>query len=183
MIAINAIYALAALSAVAVIIYGPWQEVCTAYARQVVFEKRDAIFDIAAAGGLSFNSDEYRTIRILLEKTIRFAHEITVPRLVFYYVLLRLRGRKISGSPELIKVIERITDTETRAAVSRLVEEALDALAIMALLKSPVALLLIIPVRIIALFTHIGKCLRDHSQIIIQMEAERVGSSLDVLAA
>jgi hypothetical protein len=183
----SSLTALAGVSLLLVLIYGPWQEVCTAYARQIIFEKRDAIFDLAISGRLSFNDPNYRTIRALLEKSIRFAHEVTIPRLAFYYFELKRRGKSLDGPPELLKAVERIEDLETKKEVRRLVDAALNTLVLMAVAKSPAALLALMPVYIIVIVAHIGRSLartlRDNSQAIIQIEAERVGSSLDLAAA
>jgi len=41
---------LGSLAALLIILYGPWQAICTDIARQMLFEKRDAIFDLAQSG-------------------------------------------------------------------------------------------------------------------------------------
>ena len=64
--------------------YGPWQEVCTAFARQIMFEQRDKLFDLAHAGEISFESDYYRRSRASLNAAIRFCHEMTLARLVYF---------------------------------------------------------------------------------------------------
>jgi hypothetical protein len=183
MSAISSLITLAGICALTVLIYGPWQDVCTAFARQVIFEKRDAIFDLAASGKLSFADADYRTIRAMLEKSIRFAHEVTIPRLLFYYTVLRWQGKTLGDKPELIKAVERIRDLQVRGEVQKLVMESLDAMVIMAIAKSPIALFILIPLYLFAIVAHIGRTfvrtMRDNSQALIQIEAERVGSSLD----
>jgi hypothetical protein len=187
MTAISSLITLAGIVGLLVLIYGPWQDVCTAYGRQVLFEKRDAIFDLAAKGELSFHDPNYRTIRALLEKSIRFAHELTIPRLIFYFVLLRKRRRNRDDKPELIKAVDKIEDAKTREAVRSLVIEALNALLLMTIAKSPLAMIIMVPCYVVVVLAHIGRSfarsVRDHSQTLIQIEAERVGSSLDSAAA
>ena len=79
---IDAIATIIMLAALAVILYGPWQNYCTDAARQTLFEVRDDLFDMAANGEISFESSEYRTIRSSIEKNIRYAHTLTVWRFV-----------------------------------------------------------------------------------------------------
>lgn len=169
------------------LVYGPWQELCTAFTRQILFEKRDAIFDMALKGDLSFNDPDYREIRALLERSIRFAHEVTVPRLLFYYLSLRKRDDITHKKPELFKAVERISDSRVRQAVFGLVMESLSAMLVMAIVKSPIAMICLTPVYALVMMAHIGRTfahtVRDHSQALIQIEAERVGPSVDSAAA
>lgn len=76
------------------VFYGPWQALCADFARQYAFEQRDALFDFAADGHISFNSFEYRDARRSMEAVIRFAHDLTLPRLI-YLVLSQPRNRTI----------------------------------------------------------------------------------------
>jgi hypothetical protein len=81
----NAIAALIVLSLLLLFFYGPWQSAVTDFARQVVFEERDAVFDMAADAKLAFDSDEYRTIRDAFNSLIRFAHELKWTRLLIHW--------------------------------------------------------------------------------------------------
>lgn len=65
--------------------YGPWQTLCVDWARERMFEARNAIFDMAASGDLEFSSPEYRKIRRRIEGTIRFSHRISWPTIVLLY--------------------------------------------------------------------------------------------------
>src|SRR5262245_42077518 len=88
----QALIGLASLTALVVVLYGPWQEVCTDIARQIIFEKRDAIFDLAHNGKLSFDSPEYGTIRSALQSSIRFAHELSLPRFLVMAFVFWVHG-------------------------------------------------------------------------------------------
>lgn len=48
--------------------------------RQHLFELRDELFDLAAAGEIEFNHPAYTATRTMLNSVIRFAHRITVVR-------------------------------------------------------------------------------------------------------
>lgn len=139
----QAVIGLGSLAALIVVLYGPWQEICTDFARQIVFEKRDAIFDLAHSGKLSFKSREYGTIRSSLQASIRFAHELTLPR----FFLMAVGIWKLGSHPEdneLSRAIRQIKDPVTRNRVDTLVKEAYRALFLMMVAKSPVVLLLFV---------------------------------------
>jgi hypothetical protein len=128
--AATALISLIALVLFAWLFYGPWQAVCTDGARQLIFEKRDKLFDLAADGKLDFASEEYRTIRKLLEGMIRFAHTLTWPRLVMAIYLRR------HDDPAVDKMISRIEDSVTRKRVAELVFDSAVVLIAMMALKS-----------------------------------------------
>jgi hypothetical protein len=180
----NAIAALLIVLLLGFLIYGPWQEICTDFARQLIFEKRDAIFDIADKGELTFNSQDYRIIRSGLEKLIRFAHELTLPSLVFIWIFI---GIKPNERPDLLLAIDRITDKETNEKVRGLVDEALMVAALMVVLKSPITMVALLPIVALgacwATIRSCGNRLLNRSKIAIQFEAERVGTLEDATAA
>ena len=97
-----------------VLFYGPWQTFLVDRARQNIFEVRDEIFDLAAAGRLEFDSKEYGQIRHIFQVFLRFAHQMTWLRLVIYAVALRGHS---GSNPDLKVTVERIQDIEVRRAV------------------------------------------------------------------
>src|SRR3546814_6399162 len=113
--AMEAIIGIILFLAIGAFIYGPWQWICTDVARQIVLERRDAIFDMARAVKLSFRSDEYREIRRSLEGTIRFALALTLPR--FLYTVVSNRLYKGSDPSDLSRAVARIENAETRKDV------------------------------------------------------------------
>ena len=139
----QALIAVGSLAALLILVYGPWQEVCTDFTRQIIFEKRDAIFDLARAGKLSFDSREYGTIRSALQANIRFAHELTWPRFLVIAFVLWLHGSKAEDN-DLTRAIKRIGDPVTRDQVEKLIKEAYRALFLMMIAKSPVIVVLLI---------------------------------------
>jgi hypothetical protein len=189
MIAANAILSLILILLLGFFVYGPWQTICTDFARQLVFEKRDAIFDIADRGDLSFHSREYCTIRSMLERIIRFAHELTLPSFLFFWVISRRVS--IYERPALQRAIDAISNENTRQEVRRLVDEATKAVFVMMIAKSPITMLALIPVVLVEACVHLirsGMCecarsIFHRSKIVIQLEAERVGSSGDAAVA
>jgi len=116
--------------------YGPWQWVCTDYARQIIFEKRDRLFDLAREGAIDFSSEEYITLRRSLENLIRFCHEVTMTRLIYFVFITRLWGRPKSQS-HIHATIKKISNMETKRNVKLLFHEAHRTVVIMMLFKSP----------------------------------------------
>jgi hypothetical protein len=130
--------------------YGPWQWISTDIARQLLFEKRDAIFDMAADGRLKFDSREYAILRSTLQATIRWAHNLTLPRMVTMSCLHWARG-ELGTRDDLSQAIERIHDFATRAEVRKLVNEAYTIIVVMLIVKSLWALALF-PLLIVTFF-------------------------------
>jgi len=174
----EAAWAIAALIMLCILFYGPWQEVCTDYARQVMFEKRDALFDLAINGEIDFGSTQYRTIRSSLEKAIRFAHELSLPRFLVFRWYLRRTNLKRSES-ELIEAVNAIENEETRRSVQHLVSEAQLAMILMAMAKSPIMVLFSLFAGALLIFTDGFKSrIRDAVSPLaemVQMEAELHG--------
>jgi hypothetical protein len=139
----QALIAVGSFAALLILVYGPWQEVCTDTARQIIFEKRDAIFDLARSGKLSFDSREYGIIRSSLQSSIRFAHQLTWPRFVVMTVVLLAHGSRPEDN-DLSQAISRITDPVTRNQVDTLVKQAYRALFLMMIAKSPAMTVLLV---------------------------------------
>jgi hypothetical protein len=83
--------------------YGPWQTLCVDWARERMFEARNALFDIAVDKRVSFTSLEYRELRHRIEVSIRFAHRTSWPRILLFFLFTRnLALRKPTPPEELI---------------------------------------------------------------------------------
>ncbi|TCD14096.1 hypothetical protein [Oricola cellulosilytica] len=177
----EAVWAVLTLVALCLLFYGPWQDVCTDYARQVMFEKRDALFDMGVRGEIDLGSPQYRTIRSSLEKGIRFAHELTLPRFLLFRWNLRRTNLKRSESA-LFDAIAMIENPETRRNVTRLVGEAQLALILMAMAKSPLTVVISIVGALLIKFRNgFKKWIREAVQPLaemVQIEAEYAPSSV-----
>jgi hypothetical protein len=174
----QALIGLGSLAALVVLLYGPWQEVCTDIARQIIFEKRDAIFDLAHSGKLSFDSREYSTIRSALQASIRFAHELTLPRFVVMAVVFSVH-RSHPEENDLSRAIRRIADPVTRRQVEILIMQAYRALFVMMVAKSPlmlVALVFMLPgliaLRYFPIVVNKVKAIEPRARGFIQLEAD-----------
>jgi hypothetical protein len=177
----QALVGLGSLGALLVILYGPWQAICTDIARQILFEKRDAIFDLAHGGKLSFTSREYGTIRSSLQASIRFAHELTLPRFLVMAAVLAARGNRPEDN-DLSRAIRNIADPTTRSQVENLVKQAYRTLVLMMVVKSPMMMLvLLLPILIIALvglpyFRGAANAIERRAGGFIQLEADTAPS-------
>lgn len=132
-------YAFGSLACIGILVFGfyvLWRDFTIDRARQEVFARRDAIFDIARDGGLSFESDEYRAVRDWLNGLIRHMHRFSVWRLI----LLFRRG-SARGGVSVLDAIASIEDPEVRAQVQRHVGAASFATAQLIITSSLVALL------------------------------------------
>jgi hypothetical protein len=167
----QAVVGVGSLAGCLVLFYGPWQWVCIDVARQIVFEKRDAIFDIASAGRLSFSSREYTTIRSGLQASIRFAHDLTLPNFLVLGVVIWMRGGVDADGAQLERAVGQIHDPTTRAEVQQLVGDAYRALLLMMLGKS-LWVLILFPVTIAAL-VFVAIC-RDWARAIVQFASRLI---------
>jgi hypothetical protein len=161
----EAFWGVLAFGACLAVFYGPWQSLCTDWARQMIFESRDGIFDLAREGKLDFNSREYRQIRRSLETLIRFAHEFTW---IHFCVLSAAMGYRQSTPSELSKAIEQISDEVTKAKVKRLVAKAQRSMILMMVWKSLPLILAFLFIRIRPLRDYIkpkARALREPMQI------------------
>jgi hypothetical protein len=175
--AVNAIVSLVALVLFVCFFYGTWQAACTDWARQIIFERRDKLFDMAAAGKLSFASDEYKFVRRSFEGMIRFAHELTWPRLLFFVSLRHRLG--IPHRSQLSEVVARIEDPATRKRVQDLVLESAVALIAMMALKSIVVAPLAFVMWVVALCsTGFKFVVRDNSVVKNLSETIQIESQL-----
>jgi hypothetical protein len=127
----DALASIVALILLAVLFYGPWQATCTDWARQILFENRDKIFDMAQAGEIDFDSAEYAEIRKSLQGLIRYCHHVTLPML-----LIHLLAGVDSTESALKSSIAKIPSIEARNKVYKYVSSAQKAVLVSILAKS-----------------------------------------------
>jgi hypothetical protein len=87
-----------------------------------MFERRWLIFEFAWRGKLDFDSREYRDICNSLNLMIRFAHEATLPRLLF--ISFCLYKTPISETSTLQNAANRVANPEIRNELHRIIDEA-----------------------------------------------------------
>ncbi len=171
----DSIFGLISMSLLLVVLYGPWQHVCTDFARQIIFEKRDAIFDLAAADKLDFNSESYRNVRLSLERLIRFAHMLTIPRLFYLKKFSPLVS--IPKSRRIDLAISAIDDVETRQLVTKYKLECDRTILLMILLKSPMTLVLL--AFALPFYLILSLVWRDSARVILDKASESTARNIE----
>lgn len=124
--------------------YGPWQQLVVDTARQKLFEIRDSVFLLAADGELEFNSSLYGQLREQMNGILRFCHRMTwYEFLTFMVVERRFRGKRIDSDQEdLLEVIQRIPDKDTRSALVLKYLRLIATLVLSVYLRSPLLILI-----------------------------------------
>lgn len=115
--------------------YGPWQWICCDFARQLVFEQRDAIFDLAADKRIFFNSPEYKSARSSLNTLIRFSHKLTITYFVWMIIFDKTEN-SLGKKSELTVVVEKTKDPQLKAELNEMVQTARRAVIIWTMLRS-----------------------------------------------
>lgn len=138
---VEALATLVSLGAILLVVYGPWQTLCEDRARQHLFEARAMIFDLAADGRLSFDSEEYREIRRALNCLIRYTHQLTWPR----FLTCALFIETPESGTMITDYIKRIDDASARLAVERQIGKSMNALILLIIHRSPVLWLICVP--------------------------------------
>jgi hypothetical protein len=138
----DALLSFLCIAATLLLFYGPWQSLCTDVARQLIFEQRSALFDMARTGRLRFDSPEYREIRQDLERLIRFSHELTLPRVIYLAIMLPMVRQRGLRSPAL-DAIARLGDKDLERDITRIILKSYTVSIAMMIAKSWIGILLI----------------------------------------
>lgn len=133
------------------IFYGPWQALCTDVARQVIFEQRDILFDMALRSEIEFESIEYRAIRTKMESLIRFAHELSLAKYI-YLVIFFPMVRQIEDGNSMLSIAEAIGSDEVRARIQNIVVKSYGIILGMMIFKSIFVIILLPILTIICIF-------------------------------
>ncbi len=121
--------------------YGPWQETCTDFARQVIFEQRDRLFDLADARKISFDSVEYKKFRSSLNAAIRFSHEMTLARMLFLAVCYHF-GLIERVPPEFSRYVAQLPN-DVMTEILQIRQKAFLAMVVSMLCRSLVVILVV----------------------------------------
>jgi len=132
---------LASLGFLVWFVRGPWQAILVDITRQRLFEIRDSIFLMAADGKLDFQSEPYLELRNRLNRSIRFCHNARVSRLIASaWVEDEVSEKSTSWS-----LIEKVQDESVRRDLEVKAAEAAMHLAALMVLRSPILLILSMP--------------------------------------
>ena len=155
-LAVGALHGLLCLGVLFLFVYGPWQKLCVDYARDVMFEQRDIIFDLAAQGRLSFNDEAYAQARSTINGMIRMAHCITAPRLI---TLMAYAAHADDPAPasQARHAIQQIGDDATRSAVMEAFSKAETAALALMVARSPVLIAVAVVAKFMGQFLRLQK--------------------------
>lgn len=180
---LNGLALLLVLGCLIATFYGPWQWYCIEKSRQALFEIRAEIFNIAASGGLSFESIEYRAIRESINLRLRFAHRVCWQQLL----LLAIFHPKLPPESKFGEQIAQIGNKKVQNYLRTAEERVNKTLAYLVICRSPFLLLAYVVVLLIAKArSDVGE--QASSSWIsagrrASIEAENVGPALDRWAA
>lgn len=130
--------------------YWIWQQYVIDSTRQQLFELRDELFDMATEGQLDRNSVLYTTLRELFNTGIRFAHQLTLWRLViFMYTAKKLGERKFGRYAKHIgELVHGIPDDKVRSRVQSIVRKQQYTM-VLHVFKRSLLLLVVIPILLV----------------------------------
>lgn len=131
-----------AIGVTVLVLYGPWQKLVVEITRQRLFNIRAAVFDYAADGRLDFDSNEYRELTRQINLMIRFCHAFSWPHLL---AILKFQP-EVKNMRAVDDLVDQVADREVRQFVSTQVAKAGRALGWMLFFRSPLLMLVSLPV-------------------------------------
>ena len=120
-----------------------WTSLWVDVTRQSCFEIRDKLFMLAADGYLRFDDPIYRRMRNWLNACIRHAHELN---LWAFIVVYRSAATKFGTHRSLIDDVRAMEDSYLKSQLIDFQIQTARALMILLIMRSPLILILIIPI-------------------------------------
>ncbi|HHM05234.1 MAG TPA: hypothetical protein ENJ19_05770 [Gammaproteobacteria bacterium] len=149
---ISAFFALFTLGLGFLFFYWVWQQYVIDSTRQQLFELRDALFDLASDGEISYDSEAYVILRKMFNTYIRFAHELNWIHVVAYMMLARQKRGEISRSALRVEhLIKEILDRRARKKVEEMVAQ-LHMVSMWHIVRRSLLLMLMVPIVFIISF-------------------------------
>lgn len=133
------------------IVFSIWPKLVVDYTRQYLFEKRDYLFDLAVNKKLSFDSDEYKAARLILNAMIRMAEHATILNYARYdYILKKNRAKEGQGS----HISFLMDKKDTPEIIKKVLADSINSYNYLLVLRSPLIIALIPLFFIWALFRY-----------------------------
>ena len=129
-------------------IYYPIRSLAVDNARQELFAIRDAIFDMAVSGKISFESQEYKDLRGIINSFIRFAHRTNLTDPIIF-IFVTSRWNTPIDDARTSKIIEKISSPEVNKEVAKYLSRVSSIMAGLALARSPHWLFVFLILRVI----------------------------------
>lgn len=189
--AINVIKTAAALIALWLLWYYCFRPLIIESYRQQLFKIRDRLFDYAADGNLSFNSDAYARLRLLTNSMIRFGHQVTFSRALFTAASVVVRPDPMAsrGLEYILEPISSLPESQKSYLLKLHAEILVETLWYMVLRCPPLFLTLIL----FFLYGRLRGRIRQFSEAVpifgfrvpgvVLMEAQAVESNKFAMAA
>lgn len=131
-------------------LYGFWQQTVVSVTRHELFKIRHRLFIMAADGKISFDSPEYGEMRKSINSMIRFCHMITLPRVVAVAFAMWTAPEQQKRRQPLTVVLSKVKDEALRKTLEGQWRKASDFVLLGIFLRSPVLLLLVVPVVVLS---------------------------------
>jgi hypothetical protein len=128
----------------------PYNNYRVDWIRQSMFALRDELFDEARAGTISFDSQAYRATRATMNGAIRFAHRLSVSRMIAFRLLARAR----SGRDGLTRAMDASPEADRQLCATYLVRA--DRIVMRYIFSSPLVLALVVPPTLMFLLGRAG---------------------------
>ncbi|HLS68080.1 MAG TPA: hypothetical protein VK035_01970 [Kiloniellales bacterium] len=112
------LFLLSALGAL-ILFYVLWRDFAIDRAREQLFAQRDALFDLALEGKLSFEEATYQDLRAFLNSLIRGVHRISL-----FWALFHLQRYRADGRRSIREMARSIPDAKARKQVERIVSRS-----------------------------------------------------------
>jgi hypothetical protein len=155
------------LGVIVFVLYGPWQRICEDYTRDIIFEQRDRVFDLAANGDLQFGDAQYEKVRAHMNAMIRMAHCITAPRLVLV-MMYRVQIHDSAQRDDIWECIKQIKKEETRKVVADAMHRAEITTIRLLIMRSPLLLLVFGVAKIFGKISQIRKKISDMVRVTLE---------------
>jgi hypothetical protein len=179
---INIILFYGALFLFVVLYYGPWQTLCVDVARHKMFKARNAIFDLAAQGKMSFDSEAYRKIREEIELLIRFSHRLDWATLSLIIIPIRYMRLNLGTRIDTDALAAVISNQQVRKAVQKHMKDVKRATIYLLIQRSIflslMAFTFVLWLIIKAVVVHAGNSILKNARMAINDEWDSVSSAI-----
>lgn len=175
----NLVVSIASLLGIGIVLYGPWQTHWEDWGRQRLFEVRDRIFDLASEGRMDFRDRRYVTIRNSLNQMIRFAHELTWVRLIYFALMVRGGMVALRRPSSLEMAVEELDDPEIKAVIEAEMIAVAKTVGMVVVMRSPLLIAVVVPVlAVMLLFRDFARLVLRRGFEFVQRESELVDDGL-----
>lgn len=136
-IAAQALVGILATAGLVAFWWGPLRWFAVDWARDRMFEAREQLFDAASDGRIAFDDPAYREIRGSINSLIRYAHGVSLSRLLFHALVRRASFEDLPPDQSPRAAAERIADPVARTIALSSIAKTEKAAFALVVMKSP----------------------------------------------